>query len=194
MNTSNRLLDFVVGIARLVSGEARGEEYVLANAKALMSELVAVDDWLDDEMARPDKKYYQQHLLYGDPLDRFSVVSFVWGPGQQTPVHNHTVWGVIGMLRGAEYGQRYAMRDQGLVAVGKEERLDVGQVEAVSPVVGDIHQVRNAFADAVSISIHVYGGNIGKIQRSVFEAGSQVTKPFVSGYSNTMTPNLWRSA
>jgi predicted metal-dependent enzyme (double-stranded beta helix superfamily) len=192
MNENNRLLDFVAAITHLVSEEGRGEEYILANAKARLSELVAVDDWLDEEMARPHKDYYQQHLLYGDPLDRFSVVSFVWGPGQRTPIHNHTVWGVIGMLRGAEYGRRYAMRDQGLVAIGEDERLDVGQVEAVSPTVGDIHQVRNAYADAVSISIHVYGGNIGKIQRSVFEAGSKVTKSFVSGYSNTMTPNLWR--
>lgn len=194
MNTGNRLIDFVAGMARLVAEEARGEEYLLAQAIAMMKELVAVDDWLMDEMARPHAQYYQQHLLYGDPLDRFSVVSFVWGPGQQTPVHDHTVWGVIGMLRGAEYGQRYEMREHGLVATGPEERFEAGQVVAVSPAIGDIHRVRNAFDDAVSISIHAYGGNIGKIQRSVFEPETRVVKPFVSGYANTMTPNLWRSA
>ena len=132
MNTNNRLIDFVAGMARLVAEEARSEDYLLAQATAMMKELVAVDDWLMDEMARPHAQYYQQHLLYGDPLDRFSVVSFVWGPGQQTPVHDHTVWGVIGMLRGAEYGQRYEMREHGLVATGPEERLEAGQVIAVS--------------------------------------------------------------
>ena len=41
--------------------------------------------------AQPHPQYYQQHLLHCDPLERFSVVSFVWGPGQKTPVHDHTV-------------------------------------------------------------------------------------------------------
>ena len=68
--------------------------------------------------------------------------------------------------------------------------LKPGQVEAVSPSLGDIHQVRNAFADRTSISIHVYGANIGAVQRWVYaEDGSR--KPFVSGYSNAWLPNLW---
>ena len=69
-----------------------------------------------------------------------------------------------------------------------------GDVEAVSPAVGDVHRVHNAYVDRVSISIHVYGANIGAVARHVFpvEGG---TKPFVSGYSNTVLPNLWdRSA
>ncbi len=32
--------------------------------------------------------------------ERFCVVSFVWGPDQATPIHNHTVWGLVGVLRG----------------------------------------------------------------------------------------------
>ena len=42
-----------------------------------------------------------QYLLYCDPEERFSVVSFVWGPGQSTPTHDPSVWGLIGVLRGA---------------------------------------------------------------------------------------------
>jgi predicted metal-dependent enzyme (double-stranded beta helix superfamily) len=58
-----------------------------------------------------------------------------------------------------------------------------GQVEAVSPKVGDIHQVSNAHSDQVSISIHVYGANIGAVRRAVYQPdGSE--KPFISGYSN----------
>ncbi|MNO06418.1 hypothetical protein D3C81_2281800 [compost metagenome] len=42
----------------------------------------------------------------------------------------------------------------------------------------------------MSISIHVYGGNIGAVKRAVYaEDGSE--KPFVSGYSNTRLPNIW---
>jgi photoactive yellow protein len=69
-----------------------------------------------------------------------------------------------------------------------------GDVEAVSPAIGDVHRVRNALSDATSVSIHVYGANIGAVRRSVYtEAGER--KPFVSGYSGAWLPNLWdRSA
>lgn len=61
-------------------------------------------------------------------------------------------------------------------------RLEPGQVEAVSPAIGDIHRVHNAFDDRVSISIHVYGADIGTVQRSVYQVdGSR--QSFVSGYS-----------
>jgi predicted metal-dependent enzyme (double-stranded beta helix superfamily) len=133
----------------------------------------------------PDATYYRQYLLYADPEDRFSVVSFVWGPGQHTPIHDHTVWGVIGMLRGIEIAQNYHLADDGVPAPsGEPIELHPGAVEFVSPTIGDIHEVRNAFDDRVSISIHAYGANIGKVRRHVYPRDGGPPKEFVSGYSN----------
>jgi len=194
MTPNTKLLDFVVAMTRLVSGTDTGESVLLPAARKLVRDLVAVDDWLPEAMAQADAQFYQQHLLYGDPLDRFSLVSFVWGPGQKTPIHDHTVWGVIGMLRGSEYGQRYVPGENGLQPHGTEHWLEPGETDVVSPELGDIHRVRNAFTDRVSISIHLYGGNIGRIRRSVFDPVSGETKPFVSGYSNRLAPNLWNTS
>jgi predicted metal-dependent enzyme (double-stranded beta helix superfamily) len=191
MNPPNiaRLRDFVTEFTRLIDANP-SEPDVLDRGAALLRSLVVADDWLPPAFAAADPVRYQQHLLHCDPLERFSVVSFVWGPGQRTPVHNHTVWGLIGMLRGAEISQPFERLEGDLIPVGPRHRLEPGAVEAVSPRIGDIHQVSNAFADRVSISIHVYGGNIGAVKRSTFgEDGS--AKPFVSGYSNLATPNLW---
>lgn len=152
---------------------------------------MAVDDWLPVAFSRPHPQYYRQYLLYGDPQDRFSLVSFVWGPGQETPVHDHTVWGVIGMLRGAEIEQPYRLVDGRLEKAGEAQTLKPGQVACVSPRIGDIHRVSNACDDQVSISIHLYGGNIGRITRSVFDPETTKRKQFVSGYSNDTVPNLW---
>jgi predicted metal-dependent enzyme (double-stranded beta helix superfamily) len=184
------LRDFVVAVTRLVSDRSE-EPALLAAVGQQLAALVARDDWLPDELAQPHPDFYRQYLLHADALARFSVVSFVWGPGQRTPVHDHTVWGLIGMLRGQELAQAYGHGADGrLVAQGEPVRLLPGQVEAVSPRLGDIHQVRNAFDDQVSISIHVYGANIGAVQRWVYaEDGSR--RPFVSGYSNPWVPNLW---
>jgi predicted metal-dependent enzyme (double-stranded beta helix superfamily) len=115
----------------------------------------------------------------------------VWGPGQRTPIHDHTTWGLIGMLRGAEYSQPFTLDARGVPQPhGAAVRLEPGDVERVSPRVGDIHRVHNAFDDRTSISIHVYGGNIGGIHRSVYTEDGE-RKPFISGYSNTHLPNLW---
>jgi predicted metal-dependent enzyme (double-stranded beta helix superfamily) len=120
------------------------------------------------------------------------VVSFVWGPGQATPIHDHMVWGLIGMLRGSEKGQRYERDNHGkLTPIGHEETLMPGDIDEVSPAIGDIHIVKNAFADKTSISIHVYGGNIGGVKRHVYDPNSGAIKNFVSGYSSTQVPNLW---
>ncbi len=184
------LRHFVTALTRLLERNLP-EPAVLAEATPLLQQLIARDDWLPAALAEPHPQFYRQYLLHADPLERFSVVSFVWGPGQATPVHDHTVWGLIGMLRGQEVSQAYEPDPQGrAVPAGDPIVLRPGQVEVVSPRLGDIHRVHNAFDDRVSISIHVYGANIGAVRRWVYPAeGSR--KPFVSGYSNAWVPNLW---
>lgn len=181
---AGRLQAFVAALTALVDAGA-GEERIVDQGSTLLRELVAHDDWLAEEAGQPDAQYYRQYLLYRDRLARFSVVSFVWGPGQATPIHNHTVWGLIGMLRGAEVAQDFTRGADGhLVPAGPAQRLDAGTVSAVSPTLGDIHQVRNAFADQVSIGVHVYGADIGQVDRHLFTTDG-ASKPFRSGYANT---------
>lgn len=184
------LRDFITALSALLD-QRPDESRILDEGGKLLAKLVARDDWLPDAYAQPHPEYYQQVLLHCDSAERFSIVSFVWGPGQRTPIHDHTVWGLIGMLRGAEYAQPYAVDADGVPQPdGVAVRLEPGQVEAVSPTVGDIHRVHNAYEDRVSISIHVYGANIGAVRRHVYpESGG--TKSFVSGYSNSTLPNPW---
>ncbi|MES2185651.1 MAG: cysteine dioxygenase [Pseudomonadota bacterium] len=168
---------------RLVA-QPRPEPEMLVGTSTLLGELVHHDDWLAEAFTVPHPQFYQQYLLHADPAGRYSVVSFVWGPGQKTPVHDHGVWGVIGMLRGAELSQAYRRGGLGLEADGPEEMLQPGDTAVVSPAVGDIHLVRNAFDDRVSISIHVYGTDIGQQRRHVFDPATGAAKEFVSGYAN----------
>jgi predicted metal-dependent enzyme (double-stranded beta helix superfamily) len=189
-----RFRRFLGDLTRLCDAGAP-EDAIREHAGASLRALVSADDWLPPEFAEPDPAQYRQYLLYCDPLERFSVVSFVWGPGQRTPVHDHTVWGLIGMLRGAEISRNYTVDTSGHLTPAGEERLLPGAVAAVSPQIGDIHQVENALDDRPSISIHAYGANIGAVARHLFVLESGETKPFVSGYANRMLPNLWdRSA
>lgn len=164
MNKLDKLRTFVTAMTRLIEQAGSDEAQILRDGQAAMKQLVAEDDWLPEAFTLPDPEYYQQYLLYCDPLERLSVVSFVWGTGQATPVHNHTVWGVIGMLRGSETCVNYNLPNAGspMTETGVET-LSPGEVTVVSPTVGDIHKVGNALEDRPSISIHAYGANIGAI-------------------------------
>lgn len=191
----NPLREFIIQMTHLVSKESN-ELKLLEESKKHLKTLLSSDTWLPESCAIPHPEHYQQYLLHADPLERFSVVSFVWGPGQKTPIHDHTVWGLIGMLRGAEIGQRYIRTESGEIAPsGKESLLSPGDIEVVSPTVGDIHVVKNAYSDKTSISIHIYGANIGAVTRHIYQEGSKEIKKFISGYSSNQVPNLWdRSA
>ncbi|HTQ71583.1 MAG TPA: cysteine dioxygenase [Acidocella sp.] len=193
MANIDRLRGFIALAVQAAEKHGHDEAAALAEIKPALAALVARDDFLPEDYARPHPQYYQQYLLYGDPLDRLSIVSFVWGPGQKTPVHNHRTWGLVGILRGAELSTDYG-KENGKLVPSAVERLEPGRVVAVSPSIGDVHQIANAYDDRVSISIHVYGGNIGRIKREVFVPDTGEVKAFVSGYANAPTPNLWAPA
>jgi len=184
-----RLRDFVEDMSRLV--DAGGDEAsFLAAGAVLLRRLVSTDDWLPPACAEAGPGY-RQYLLHCDPAERFSVVSFVWGPGQRTPIHDHLVWGLIGQLRGEEISTEYRLGPQGTPPQpGRRDRLRPGEVATISAATYDIHAVENAVPDAPSISIHCYGANIAAVRRHVFDPATGEMREFASSYWNDVPPDL----
>lgn len=185
----SRLRSFVQRMTRVIESNST-ESTILAAGQPLLADLITHDDWLPDAFAVPNPAKYQQYLLYCDPFERFSLVSFVWGPGQTTPIHDHMVWGMVGVMRGAEMCDEYAGEAGRLQKTGAH-RIAPGGIDLVSPTLGDIHVVSNADPGRVSLSIHCYGANIGAVRRHVFAPSTGLASEFISGYSSTVAPNLW---
>lgn len=184
------LTDFVRRLTDDVSADRVSETDMTCVVDA-MTDLVADDSWLPDEYAVADPNIYRQYLLYCDPLERFSVVSFVWAPGQKTPIHDHTVWGVVGQLRGNESSQSYEINEGSApTPIGEIDEFKPGDVMTVSPAEIDVHIVSNS-SDDVAISIHCYGANIGKVNRHTFDPETGQPNTFISGYINNTLPNIW---
>jgi len=180
----DRLHTFTAAMDALLARRPDEAEIIGQGSLLLRAHLLAHDDWLPAAMAQPHPQYYHQYLLYKDAQDRYSVSSFVWGPGQSTPLHDHTVWGLVGILRGGEVSQGYRRQPDGTLAPdGPARHLQPGEVCAVSPAIGDIHQVLNAYSDRVSVGIHVYGADICAIERRVYALDGS-SKPFRSSYAN----------
>jgi 3-mercaptopropionate dioxygenase len=177
---NNKFTDFVSEMTKL-SGLHLPQADLLMHARKKLADLVKTNDWLSPEFkqARPDR--YAQYLLHKDPQKRFSVVSFVWDTGHQTPIHNHTVWGLVGVLEGAELCEEFALSNGHPEPTGHSHVMKPGDVEAVFPPDNDWHKVSNALDKGVTVSIHVYGADIGEVRRNKLDAAGQMDS-FVSGY------------
>jgi len=197
MRNIARLRGFVQEMTRLVELHGANEPRMLEEGERSLRALITHDDWLPEAFAQPSPASYRQYLLYCDPLERFSVVGVVWLPDQRTPIHDHTVWGLVGVMRGEEQCEEYADpgRAAGALRPTGTHRVKPGEVDRVSPRVGDVHVVSNAGHDGPAISIHVYGANIGAVRRHTFDPETGAQRAFISGYHNPTMPNLWdRSA
>jgi 3-mercaptopropionate dioxygenase len=113
-------------------------------------------------VTRPD--CYARRLLYRDPEDRFVAVVMTWGPGQGTPVHDHGgLWCVEGVVEGEMSVTQYDVRPDGdgfrVSPIGQPMRAGVGSAGRLIPPT-DYHVLANATDEDVSVTLHVYGGNL----------------------------------
>lgn len=127
---------------------------------------------LPDRFRRPRPDTYARRLLHRDPRGRYTAIVMTWGPGQGTPVHDHGgLWCVEGVVEGQIAVTLYDVtteadwfhmmpRDTVLAGVGTAGRL-------IPPT--DYHVIANAVADAPSLTLHVYGGDL--MECHVFRPG-----------------------
>lgn len=167
--TADSLDRFVTDVGRLREVH-QGDAHTLAGAVAeSLAGLLRDPHWLCKTHREGWSDRYRQHVLYVAPDGGFSVVSLVWQPGQETAIHDHICWCVVGVYRGEEEETRYHLHEVGgercLVPVAVQRAQAGTTVALVSPE-EDIHRVRNA-GDGAAISIHVYGADIGKLGTSI---------------------------
>ncbi len=102
LGIANVSLHNAIAAMQALCGNTPSDSNWLAGSKPILQALIATDNWLPASHAQSHPQFYQQYALHVDATQRFSISSFVWGPGQGTPVHNHTIAGWVGVLRGAE--------------------------------------------------------------------------------------------
>ncbi len=118
------------------------------------------DVQLPDCVHDPIVDHYARRELYRSQRHGYSVVAMTWGPGQGTPVHDHSgLWCVEGVWDGeleiTQYellerdGERFRFRAAGGMQAGP------GSAGSLIPP-HEYHTIRNASADVVAVSLHIY--------------------------------------
>jgi predicted metal-dependent enzyme (double-stranded beta helix superfamily) len=112
---------------------------------------------------RPLPDHYARRLLYRDTELPLTAVVMTWGPGQQTPLHDHSgIWCVEGVVEGEMEVVRYDLVEEaeGRCRFSEVERLRAGTGSAgalIPPL--EYHVLRNP-TDQTVITLHVYGGEM----------------------------------
>ncbi len=153
-------------VARLnVAVEAPSLEILTRRVKADLEDLLGRSALqLPRRFREPRPDCYARRLLYQDPDQRFTAVVMTWGPGQGTPVHDHGgLWCVEGVVEGKMAVTQYDIQPDGdgfrVTATGRPLSAGVGTAGRLIPPT-DYHVLANAQPDAVSVTLHVYGGNL----------------------------------
>ena len=158
-----------------------------------LSHLIQNADWLEAPHRTGCNEEPCANLVYVDPKGLFSVVSFVWQQGQQTCIHDHVCWCVVGVLEGVEEETAYLLKRnesrQTWLEPQSTHMLKPGHVCQLVPPDADIHQVSNGGSET-AISIHVYGTDIGKRGTSINRRFDKL--PILAGQHGTAVN--WRNA
>jgi len=121
-----------------------------------------------EEARGTEGDWYVAHKYEGKD-HAFSLQVFVWPPGTETKIHDHSSWGVYCCAVGSVLEERYERLDDG-------SRLDHAHLKkiwhltwsredgasSVLPNDGGIHRVGNP-GDSVAISVHIYGPRLREV-------------------------------
>ncbi len=165
------------------------ESDVLRRLRPLMEDLVMVPNSIPPEAFTPREDRYANNLIYR-PKDRaFSVMGGNWAPGQTTPIHDHLTWAVVGMYEGEERESLFRRTDDGsnprraALELASERINRKGHVTVLGEA--GIHRITN-ISSKPSLSIHMYGLDIGIAERHSYDPTTGEMSKFVSGYCNVL--------
>lgn len=164
-NDTALLNDFICDVEGYLR-TAEDERQMVKMISARLESLLARRDreWLPARYLRPYSGQYSQYPLYTAPDGTFCVTAVAFQPGAATDVHDHRVWGVVGVYRGLEEQDLYKRTPEGGLRSAGKLVSQPGDCSYLLPPEEEIHRVINPTGDC-SVSIHVYGANIIRVPR-----------------------------
>jgi len=123
-------------------------------------------------------------ILFED--DTVSIWHSRFMPSVTVPAHDHKMSATIGVYRGSERNDLFENDPAGGIRISGKVELSAGDVLSIGP--SAIHTV-TCISDEPCCGIHVYLGNLSKVERSLFDVNTGVALPFTDeNYNRLMCP------
>ena len=177
---------------REVDSVVRGypsEPQILLRLKPLLEKLINSPDALPPAAFKAREDRFAMNLLHMPADETYSVIGGVWRPGQATPIHDHLTWAIIGVYDGEEREALFRRTDDGTnPKTAKIEQVSErinrrGHVTVLGS--SGIHRVDNVSLKP-ALSVHVYGKDMGNLERHSYDPVTGEISKFVSGYCNVL--------
>lgn len=167
----------------------RDESAVMRELKPKLQALIANSLPIPRSVFIPREDRFAMNLIHKPKDESYSIVGAVWKPGQTTPIHDHLTWAMVGTYSGHERESIFRrLDDRSNPSVAKLEKVsertnEKGHVTTLGSA--GIHRVDNAGSEP-ALSIHVYGRDIGPLERHSYDPVTGEVSRFVSGYCNVL--------
>jgi hypothetical protein len=159
-----------------IRGELPGLLQDSALFQTILKDIISGNPYPDIRQAM---MFENEILLYVNPRRLFSVRLYLYGPGDFTPIHDHSSWGVSGSALGIVGVVTYMHEDDGSVAgkahIRESSRFELrpGRTELTLPLDAGIHQTGNP-TDRPVIMVSVYGAPMRRLFINRFDAKHQL--------------------
>jgi predicted metal-dependent enzyme (double-stranded beta helix superfamily) len=151
-------LEKFVSDCQIATKQDNGREVIVD----LVKEAISDTKGLTSIVGEPNKATYDKIFVSDDLV----IVNVVWSPGLSIVPHNHDSWAVIGVYSGQEkniFWQRVKGNEDGKIEEAGSKIVAAGEVAKFGHNI--IHSITNPTYEYTG-AIHVYGGDIFKLDRS----------------------------
>ena len=178
--------EFIKEVDILVN-EIQDELELTSKISIIMNSILENPFLLTKEQLLVKKDGFTLNRVHIATDESFSIGVGIWDVGQTTPIQDHGTWGVIGIYRGIEKEESFSnigTRKNGSAAIINPmgNRLaKPGETFVCCTKDTDLHRVTCA-SDEPVVGIHVYGGDLAKIQRFKYDEISGEVTSFNTGW------------
>jgi 3-mercaptopropionate dioxygenase len=188
MTTVKYSLDEFVYDMETLLKEHPDQERIFDKGSSHLSRLINNPDAIPAEYRVPVGKgrraNHGSYLLYQGESGLI-VTAVVWGPGDHAAPHDHSTWGMIGVMDNALTETRFRRVDdrsrENYAQLEKDRGALVkpGEISLLIPEVDEIHQMDN-FTDRPTVEIHVYGKDLRGLDRVRYNLETGEIRPFMT--------------
>jgi predicted metal-dependent enzyme (double-stranded beta helix superfamily) len=178
---SSTAISSLVAALKTITAEESDPAAIVARVKPLAAKLAADTSWVQQSFYECDEAQGMGiNILHEEEDATLLVEAICWLPGLGVAPHDHQTWGVVVGIDGVEVNVDWKRLDDGAkpgyadLEKAQETQVRKGDVVALLP--DEIHSVRND-GDTPSMSLHMYGKVLAKIDRSEFDPIAKIQRP-----------------